>query len=131
MLTLAYNGKLRDRVGLNSTALTADGAADGTDSGRYRYPNGLEVLPNGTAVLSASDYPGGSQQAQPFLPGGVGCDGARGFGGGAHAAYGLSDSFNAMLELGILTVMVLLLGLTVFLLRKTNSSEPVSEHEPD
>jgi hypothetical protein len=27
--------------------------------------------------------------------------GASGFGGGAHAAYGLSDSFNAMLELGI------------------------------
>jgi hypothetical protein len=34
-----------------------------SDNGRYRYPNGLEVLPNGTAVLSASDYPGGSQQA--------------------------------------------------------------------
>lgn len=33
------------------------------DSGRYRYPNGLEVLANGTAVLSASDYPGSSQQA--------------------------------------------------------------------
>ena len=29
-----------------------------TDSGRYRYPNGLEVLPNGTALLSASSYPG-------------------------------------------------------------------------
>ena len=33
------------------------------DSGRYRYPNGLEVLANGTAVLSASDYPGSSQQS--------------------------------------------------------------------
>jgi hypothetical protein len=33
------------------------------DNGRYRYPNGLEVLPNGTAVISASNYPGGSQQA--------------------------------------------------------------------
>ena len=32
------------------------------DNSRYRYPNGLEVLANGTAVLSASDYPGGSQQ---------------------------------------------------------------------
>jgi hypothetical protein len=32
------------------------------DNGRYRYPNGLEVLSNGTAVLSASDYPGSSQQ---------------------------------------------------------------------
>ena len=38
---------------------------------------------------------------------------------------------DAMLELGILMVMVLLLGLTVFLLRRTSSSEPVSEHEPD
>jgi hypothetical protein len=37
---------------------------------------------------------------------------------------------DAMLELGILTTMVLLLGLTVFLLRRTVSSEPVSEHEP-
>lgn len=34
-----------------------------SDSGRYRYPNGLEVLSNGTAVLSASDYPGSSQQS--------------------------------------------------------------------
>jgi len=34
------------------------------DTGRYRYPNGLEVLANGTAVLSASDYPSGSQQAR-------------------------------------------------------------------
>ena len=33
-----------------------------TDSGRYRYPNGLEVLPNGTALLSASSYPGSQQQ---------------------------------------------------------------------
>ena len=33
-----------------------------TDSGRYRYPNGLEVLPNGTALLSASSYPGAQQQ---------------------------------------------------------------------
>ena len=32
------------------------------DSGRYRYPNGLEVLPNGTALLSASSYPGSQQQ---------------------------------------------------------------------
>ncbi len=34
-----------------------------TDSGRYRYPNGLEVLPNGTALLSASSYPGSQQQS--------------------------------------------------------------------
>lgn len=33
-----------------------------TDSGRYRYPNGLEVLANGTALLSASSYPGSQQQ---------------------------------------------------------------------
>jgi hypothetical protein len=33
------------------------------DNQRYRYSNGLEVLANGTAVLSASDYPGGGQQA--------------------------------------------------------------------
>ena len=38
---------------------------------------------------------------------------------------------DAMLELGVLAVMVLLLGLTVFLLRRTHSSEPVSDHEPD
>jgi uncharacterized membrane protein (DUF373 family) len=38
---------------------------------------------------------------------------------------------DAMLELGILGLLVILLGLTVFLLRRTNSSEPVSEHEPD
>ena len=35
-----------------------------TDSGRYRYPNGLEVLPNGTALLSASNYPGSQQQTR-------------------------------------------------------------------
>lgn len=34
-----------------------------TDTGRYRYPNGLEVLPNGTALLSASSYPGANKQA--------------------------------------------------------------------
>ena len=33
------------------------------DTGRYRYPNGLEVLPNGTALLSASSYPGSQQQS--------------------------------------------------------------------
>ena len=38
---------------------------------------------------------------------------------------------DAMLELGVLSVMVLLIGLTIFMLRKTTSSEPVSEHEPD
>ena len=38
---------------------------------------------------------------------------------------------DAMLELGVLGGIVLLLGLTVFLLRKTVTSEPTSEHEPD
>ena len=33
-----------------------------TDTGRYRYPNGLEVLPNGTALLSATSYPGAQKQ---------------------------------------------------------------------
>ena len=36
-----------------------------SDTGRYRYPNGLEVLPNGTALLSASSYPGSQQQSGP------------------------------------------------------------------
>ena len=34
-----------------------------SDSSVYRYPNGFAVLPNGTAVLAASKYPGGSKQA--------------------------------------------------------------------
>ena len=34
-----------------------------TDSSVYRYANGLVVLPNGTAVLSDSKYPGGSAQS--------------------------------------------------------------------
>ncbi len=33
------------------------------DKSVYRYPNGFSVLPNGTAVLSVSKYPGGSRQA--------------------------------------------------------------------
>ena len=44
---------------------------------------------------------------------------------------GKPEFSDAMLELAILTAMALLLGLTVFLLRRTTSSEPVSEHEPD
>ena len=38
---------------------------------------------------------------------------------------------DAMLELGILAVTVVLLGGTVWLLRRTSQSEPVSAHEPD
>ena len=34
-----------------------------SDSSVYRYPNGLAVLPNGTAILADSKYPGGSAQS--------------------------------------------------------------------
>jgi hypothetical protein len=34
-----------------------------SDTGKYRYANGFEVLPNGTAVLSDSSYPNGSGKA--------------------------------------------------------------------
>jgi uncharacterized membrane protein (DUF373 family) len=43
---------------------------------------------------------------------------------------GTPDFADAMLEIGVLTGGVVLLGLTVFLLRNTQSSEPTSEHEP-
>ena len=38
---------------------------------------------------------------------------------------------DAMQELGILTATIFFLGATVFLLRKTTSSEPKGAHEPD
>ena len=44
---------------------------------------------------------------------------------------GKPEFTDAMLELAVLTAMALLLGLTIFLLRRTYSSEPVSDHEPD
>lgn len=44
---------------------------------------------------------------------------------------GKPEFTDAMLELGVLGGIVLLLGLTVFLLRSTGRSEPTSEHEPD
>jgi hypothetical protein len=47
----------------NSGASFSPAVKLNNDNSRYRYPNGLEVLANGTAVLSASDYPSGSQQA--------------------------------------------------------------------
>jgi hypothetical protein len=47
----------------NAGASFAPAVKLNNDTGRYRYPNGFEVLANGTAVLSASDYPGSSQQA--------------------------------------------------------------------
>ncbi len=46
----------------NAGASFAPAVKLNNDTGRYRYPNGFEVLANGTAVLSASDYPGSSQQ---------------------------------------------------------------------
>lgn len=47
----------------NAGASFAPAVKLNNDSGRYRYPNGLEVLPNGTALLSASSYPGSQQQS--------------------------------------------------------------------
>src|SRR4029079_16450482 len=38
-------------------------AALNSDSSVYRYPNGLAVLPNGTAIVADSKYPGGSAQS--------------------------------------------------------------------
>ena len=49
----------------------------------------------------------------------------------AQELLGKPEFGDAMLELGILTLAVLLLGLTIFLLRRTATSEPVSDHEPD
>ena len=43
---------------------------------------------------------------------------------------GTPDFADAMLEIGVLTGGVVLLGVTVFLLRSTKSSEPTSAHEP-
>jgi glucose/arabinose dehydrogenase/subtilisin family serine protease len=53
-LTLAYNGKLRDRVGQNSTALSPDGALDGTLTATLSAPGGRTV----TALRLDSDAPG-------------------------------------------------------------------------
>ncbi len=44
---------------------------------------------------------------------------------------GKPEFTDAMLELGVLAGLVLLLGVTIFLMRRTVASEPVSEHEPD
>jgi hypothetical protein len=49
----------------------------------------------------------------------------------AQELLGKPEFSDAMLELAILPVTALLLGLTIFALRKTASSEPVSDHEPD
>ena len=47
----------------NAGATWSAPVAVNSDSSVYRYPNGLAVLPNGTAVLAASKYPGSSKQA--------------------------------------------------------------------
>jgi hypothetical protein len=47
----------------NAGASFAPAVKLNNDSGRYRYPNGFEVLANGTAVMSASSYPGSNQQS--------------------------------------------------------------------
>src|SRR5439155_4366382 len=53
-LTLAYNGKLRDRVGPNNTALGADGAMDGTLTATLSAPGGRTV----TGLQLDSNAPG-------------------------------------------------------------------------
>jgi len=50
----------------NSGASFAAPVKLNTDQGHYRYPNGLEVLPSGTAVMSASNYPGSQQNSGPI-----------------------------------------------------------------
>jgi uncharacterized membrane protein (DUF373 family) len=44
---------------------------------------------------------------------------------------GKPEFSDAMLEIGVLTGAILALGLTIFMLRHTQSSEPDPEHEPD
>lgn len=44
--------------------------------------------------------------------------------------FGTPDFGDAMLEIGILTGVVLALGLTIFMLRHTEHSEPRPKHEP-
>jgi hypothetical protein len=53
-LTLAYNGKLRDRVGQSETALGSDGALDGTLTATLAATGGRTV----TALRLDSDAPG-------------------------------------------------------------------------
>ncbi|MGH2808812.1 MAG: phosphate-starvation-inducible PsiE family protein [Actinomycetota bacterium] len=44
---------------------------------------------------------------------------------------GKPEFADAMTEIGVLTAVILGLGLTIFLLRHTQSSEPAPDHEPD
>src|SRR5436309_3315047 len=53
-LTLAYNGKLRDRVGQGDTSLSPDGALDGTLTATVSARGGRTV----TALRLDSDAPG-------------------------------------------------------------------------
>ena len=49
----------------------------------------------------------------------------------AQELLGKPEFGDAMLELGLLGATIILLGLTIFLLRATTSSEPRGAHEPD
>jgi uncharacterized membrane protein (DUF373 family) len=49
----------------------------------------------------------------------------------AKSLLGTEDFADAMLEMGVLTASALVLALAIFLLRRTSTSEPTSEHEPD
>lgn len=49
----------------NAGASFAPAVKLNSDTGRYRYPNGLEVLPNGTAVLAQSSYPTANSSTGP------------------------------------------------------------------
>src|SRR6267142_4155797 len=49
-LTLAFNGKLRDRVGQGSTALAGDGALDGTLTATLSASGGRTVRGEGQAT---------------------------------------------------------------------------------
>jgi hypothetical protein len=63
-LTLAYNGKLRDRVGQDNTALAPDGALDATLTATLRASGGRTI----TALRLDSDAPGtwDTSSATPF-----------------------------------------------------------------
>ena len=53
-MTLAYNGKLRDRVGQGDSALAPDGALDGTLTATLNAPGGRTI----TSLRLESDAPG-------------------------------------------------------------------------
>jgi hypothetical protein len=61
-LTLAYNGKLRDRVGQGDTSLGPDGALDGTRTATLSGRGGRTV----TALQLDIDAPGTPCQRSPY-----------------------------------------------------------------